>query len=330
LPADLAVPIGHPPIRHVLAMQPASGTPPTAPPAPATGARPTANAAPRVARLTSTVNAYGCFSPDGSTIVFQSNATGRWQLYTIRADGSGLHPLLTSASDDITPVYSPDGRRILFVSERDGNREVYHCNADGGGQKNLSNHGAMDLHPSWSADGSRILFSSNRGNADTDDYDLYEMSRDGSGVRRITSGPDIDTYASWSPDGSRIVTRRVLDHGRNSEVFVMNADGSNPLNLTSAPDHYYGWPVWSPDGSTICYAGGGPDQGNRYLFLVKPDGSGRRQISFPWLAGSEHCYDTQPSFSRDGRTIVFTRYRPAGNFESAELCILEPVGPTAG
>jgi TolB protein len=275
-----------------------------------------------VRALTHTVNAYGCFSPDGSTIVFQSNATGRWQLYTTRADGHGRSPLIRSESDDITPVYSPEGARILFVSERDGNREVYVCNADGTEQRNLTNHPSMDLHPMWSADGARVIFSSNRGKPDRNDYDIYTMRIDGSELTQITSGPEIDTYASWSPDGTRIVTRRVIDGGRNNEVFVMDADGSNPVNLTNAPDHYDGWPVWSPDGKRICFAGGGPDNGNKYLFLINPDGTGKVQLTSPWMAGSGHCYDTQPSFSRDGARIVFTRYRPSMMFESTELMIL--------
>ena len=281
---------------------------------------------PHTRRLTSTVNAYGSFSPDDKTIVFQSNATGRWQLYTIRADGDGLKPFLTSPGNDITPAYSPDGSKVLFVSERDGNREVYLCNADGSAQKNLTTNAAMDIHPSWSADGKRILFSSNRGNTDPDDYDIYQMNADGSEVRQITRGTDIDTYASWSPDGARIVTRRVIDNHRNNEVFVMAADGSHPVNLTNAPDHYDGWPVWSPDGKRICFAGGGPDNGNHYLFLINPDGSGKQQISFPWIG--DHCYDTQPAFSHDGKLIVFTRYRPPSVFESAELVILQ-IPPSA-
>lgn len=276
-------------------------------------------------RLTSTVNAYGSFSPDDKTIVFQSNATGRWQLYTIRASGDGLAPLLTSPGNDITPVFSPDGTHILFVSERDGNREVYVCNADGSAQKNLSANAEMDIHPSWSHDGTRILFSSNRGNPDPEDYDIYQMNADGSGVTQLTRGPEIDTYASWSPDGSSIVTRRVIDNHTNNEVFVLGADGSNPRNLTNAPQHYDGWPVWSPDGKRICFAGGGPDNGNHYLFLINPDGTGKQQLTFPWIG--EHCYDTQPSFSHDGKHILFTRYRPPSQFESAELVILDLPSP---
>lgn len=279
-------------------------------------------------RLTHVVNAYANFHPDGTRLVYQSDATGRWQLSTINVDGSNPRQLFVSPGNDITPVWSPDGTKIAFVSERDGNREVYVCNADGSNQVNLSNNPGHDIHPCWSADGSRIIFSSNRGKADRDDYDIYEMGADGTNVRAITTGPEIDTYASWSPDGTKIVTRRVINNKRNNEVFVMNADGSDPVNLTNSPLDYDGWPVWSPDGSRICFAtgpttgpAGGP--GNKVIMLMNPDGSDRVQLTFPWYPSTDFCYDTQPSFSPDGRRIVFTRYRMLSNYESTELMLLD-------
>jgi TolB protein len=269
--------------------------------------------------LSHAVCAYATWSPDGRTLVYQSSAAGNFDLYAMRGDGSGVRLLEASPRDDITPVFSPDGHKLLFVSEREGNREIYVLPAEGGAATNLSRDAGSDIHPVWSADGQRILFSSNRSKLHDDDFDIFEMQADGGGVRQITRGPEVDTYASWSPDGRRIVTRRVLDG--NSEVFVLDADGGKPLNLTQAPEHYDGWPCWSPDGSLIAYAGGGPDTGNKYLFLVAPDGSQRRQLTFAPGAGAFR-YDTQPAFSPDGRFLVFTRYAEPMPFERAELFLL--------
>jgi len=277
---------------------------------------------PHPRRVTHVVHAYAHFSPDDAELVYQSNANGDWDLFVSALDGSGVRPLVRNPGADITPVYSPDGGKVLFVSERDGQREVYVCARDGSAQTRLTNDAGHDLHPVWSADGARILFSSNRGNADANDYDLYEMRADGSGLKQITRGPDVDTYGSWSPDGQRIVTRRVLAGTNDNEVFVLDADGSNPRNLTNDPAAYDGWPVWSPDGKRIAYAGGGPPgRPPHRIFLVDPDGGNRVALTGPWSPDG-FVYDTQPCFSHAGDKLVFTRYRP-GEREIAELCVID-------
>ena len=281
---------------------------------------------PTPAQVTHVVHAYASFAPDGERIVFQSNATGDWDLYVARLDGSRLEPIVTHAAADITPVFSPDGSSIAFVSERDGQREVYLCAPDGSQQRRVTHDPGHDLHPVWSPDGARLLFSSNRGNEREEDYDLYSMLTDGSDLVRLTSGPDVDTYASWSPDGSSIVTRRVLAATGDNEVFVLDADGSRPRNLSNDPESYDGWPVWSPDGRHVVFSAGPPGRSPHRLWLASADGAGRTALTGPWGPGG-FVYDTQPCFSPDGRRLVFTRYVPTLR-ESSELCLIQV--PSAG
>lgn len=281
---------------------------------------------PHVQRVTHVVHAYATWAAGDRELVYQSNATGDWDIYAASADGTGVRAIVTSPAADITPVCSPDGARILFVSERDGQREVYVAARDGSDQRRLTADPGHDLHPVWHPAGPRVLFSSNRGNASADDYDLYTMHVDGSDVQRLTSGPDVDTYASWSPDGSRIVTRRVLAGTSDNEVVLLDASGALVRNLTREPASYDGWPVWSPDGRRIAYAGGGPaGQPPHRIYMVDAEGNGRTALTDAW-AGS-FVYDTQPCFSRDGTRLVFTRYRP-GPLESADLCVVDV--PVAG
>jgi TolB protein len=275
-------------------------------------------------RITFVTMAYPCFAPDGTKVVFQSNMAGNYDLYVMNLKGQlpALTKLIDSPADDITPMYSPDGTKLAFVSERDGNREVYVCNADGSNPVNLTKKEGNDIHPSWSADGKKMLFSSNRGNSNEDDFDIYEMNADGSGVKQITDGPDIDTYASSSRDGKHIITRRVL--GENSEVFLLDADGKNPKNLTDSPN-YDGWPNWSPDGKWIVFSSGpvadpAGKESNMRVYMMKPDGSEKKRVTSP-PPGSNWIYDTQPVFSRDGKSVAFTRYKP-GVYESSDIQII--------
>ena len=58
-------------------------------------------------------------------------------------------------------------------------------------------------------------------------------------------------YASWSPDGGQIVFDREVGEN-DSAIFIMEADGQNPQQLTFEPGRNYA-PSWSPDGNKIAF-----------------------------------------------------------------------------
>jgi len=186
-------------------------------------------------------------------------------------------------------------------------------NADGSGQKSLTNQAGDDGHPHWSPDSKRIVFNSARTSPDLKAdwskqfHEVFSMNADGSDLRQLTAAKTVSTYPSFSPDGKRICFRRVVDtpgyqwdltaSARNSEVFVMNADGSNPINLTNNAA-YDGWPMWSPDGKKIVFSSSRAGPANiGQLYLINPDGTGLQQITEG--PGSF----VQPSWSRDGKKI---------------------------
>jgi len=121
-------------------------------------------------------------------------------------------------------------------------------NADGTDPRNLTNHPRFDSGPAWSPDGTRIAFNSDRdGNPE-----IYVMNADGTDPRNLTNDPDFDVLPAWSPDGSRIAFTSDRDEGDDEvcvmcddEVYVMNADGTDPRNLTNNPAEDT-QPVWSP------------------------------------------------------------------------------------
>ena len=265
-------------------------------------------------KLTNIESSYPFWSPRGDQIVFQSNRVdGNGEIYIMNADETGLVRLTHAPGDDLTPVWSPDGNWIAFQSHRDGNPEIYLMRRDGSEQINLTNNPIEDSHPRWSPDGARIIFDRP---VDGDNDEIWEMAVDGSDVRRVTDDPSRDTYASISPDGSRILWRRRFRDPQaesgfgNSEIFVMNRDGSDPANLTNHPA-YDGWPSWSPDGRHIAFASDREDEGVWHIYVINNDGSNVRRVTPP---DREDGYFTKPVWSPDGTQILCTRTKD-GNVE---------------
>jgi TolB protein len=92
----------------------------------------------------------------------------------------------------------------------------------------------------------------------------------------LTTAPGENSLPAWSPDGKRIafVTTR---HGEgNSEIYVMNADGSNQVRLTNHPEIDTS-PTWSPSGTHIAFVSG--RTGRPQLYVVGTDGLGLQQLT---------------------------------------------------
>jgi Tol biopolymer transport system component len=200
------------------------------------------------------------WSPDGKWIVFVSDRDGDEELFVMGVDGSGLRRLTSNRVPDSTPAWSPDGRLIAFASARasDG-RELYVMSASGGKARRLvrsARRGQESWSPSWSPDGRRIAFASNR--ADFLNVEIYSVGSDGTGLRRLTRhagtgfGFGDDTTPDWSPDGTHIAF--VSNRDRQTEVYVMKADGSEQRRVTRTPYVWEQLPRWSRDGSKFLFA----------------------------------------------------------------------------
>jgi Tol biopolymer transport system component len=172
-------------------------------------------------------------APQG-TLVFASNRTGVFQIYSIRADGRQLGQLTRGKAADTAPRFSPDGRRIVFTrSPKQYMYEPWVMNADGSGQRRLTRNGGVDADPSWSRNGRRIVFESKRDGA----FGIYVMQADGREQRRLTEKGREGGDPAWSPDGQRIA------FVRRGDLYVMHADGSGQRRLTRkrGEDAFPGW-----------------------------------------------------------------------------------------
>jgi TolB protein len=174
------------------------------------------------------------WSPDGTKIAF----TRGLDVFVMNADGTNPSRLTAFTAINSAPAWSPDGTQIAFHSSRDGNFEIYVMNADGSNQTRLTNNGAGDFSPAWSPDGQRIVFRSDRdGN-----NEIYAMPKTGGRPARLTANALDDQEPRFSVDGTKIVFTRLLSL---RQIMVMNADGTNAVQLTSAGANFL--PTASPD-----------------------------------------------------------------------------------
>lgn len=206
-------------------------------------------------------------------IAFASSRDSGFDIYLINLDGSGEINLTNHPVDDWLPAWSPDGRRIGFSSNRDGNPEIYLMNADGSDVRRLTFNEGRDTHPTWSPDGRRIAYA--------DFLDIYVINVDGSGETML-GVPGGQWNPDWSKDGRRIVFSSVVEG--KSQIFVFDADGSNPVQVTDGRESARS-PSWTADDRIVF-------DSSSDIFLVNADRTGLIN-----LTNSARIIDLEPSGS---------------------------------
>jgi TolB protein len=171
------------------------------------------------------------------------------QIFTARPNGAGMHQLTTGSGFNACAAYSPDGKQIAFCSGRSGAFEIWAMKQNGQNLHQVTNLGGSATFSDYSPDGSKIAFSGTEGNAQSDQ--IYVVNSDGTGFKALTDDASNNDYPAYSPDGSKIAF--ISDRTGVEQVWVMNADGSNPKQLSFSGATEDQLPDWSPDGTKIAY-----------------------------------------------------------------------------
>lgn len=182
------------------------------------------------------------------------------------------------------------------------------------------NAGSVSRTPTASPDGRRVAFAVSMREFGTGQPvdDIYVIDRIGGlNIRRLTTAPGIDDQPAWSPVGGKIAYRHAGGDGR-SDIWVMNADGSAPINLTADLDAaaVRSSPAWTRDGTRLAFAQlqNGPAGTTASLWTMSADGSNKVRVTST-LSG----FDASPTWSPDGTQIAFVRYYDGGE---ADITIL--------
>src|SRR2546423_2237078 len=242
------------------------------------------------------------WSPDGKSIAFHGNFSGKSGLYIVQSDGSGLRfvhemegtnsPLPSTGN---TIAWSPDSRRIAFISSTPGP------------EPDLNGDPVVITRYLYKPDFSE-------GNSHfNDNRRLHIFIADpGSGnVQQLTQGDHYEHSIDWSPNGQELlfVSNREPNEDQffNYDIFVIKVADGSIRRLTATENAEYR-PRWSPDGKSIVYQAtrrGLTDlettMEDTHIWMMNADGSDRRE-----LGGMIDNRQGAPAWSKDGKSVFFS------------------------
>lgn len=223
---------------------------------------------------------------------------------------------LDLATEDVTLIYSSSekisglqitgtGDTFAFSQKIGGDtnehEEICTLSVDGRNFARLTHNTVLDTYPWWSPDGTQIVFLSWRDQT----MDIYTMEADGSNVKKLYDSGGHDGDVQWSND-KMVFTR-------NSQIWIMNDDGTHARQVTNPP-RAGEWgnavlpfgdydPRLSPDGTNIVFerlVDDASPHGNYDIFVITTDGSHERALT--------DTGNTQglASWSRTGDRIVYS------------------------
>ena len=211
-------------------------------------------------------------------------------------DGANTKYLTLGNELALTPRFNPANQLVTYLSYFRNLPRVYLLDIETGVQEVVGNFPGMTFAPRFSPDGKKIIMSfAKDGNSD-----IYTMDMETRVVERITDHSSIDTSPSYSPDGKYIAFNS--DRSGLQQIYVMKSDGSNVKRITFGKG-LYGTPVWSPRGDLIAFTK--VRKGRFYIGVMRVDGTGERLLT-------ENFYQEAPSWSPNGRVIVFYRETKSG------------------
>ena len=188
---------------------------------------------------------------------------------------------------------------LVFSSDRDGDADLY--TFDGTDLLMIQDRGASGA-PDWLED--QVVFHS----IGSDNYDIWQIDlATGTTGVNLTLTPGIHEFGPvWSPDGTKIAFVRLMPD-MQYDIWVMDADGSNQMPLTTHPANDAA-PAWSPDGSRIAFHSS--RDGNPEVYTMNWDGT-----SLTRLTNDSGMEDGSPTWSPTGHSIAFAKYQTGGEGE---------------
>jgi TolB protein len=259
---------------------------------------------------------YAGKAPDGTTPAGVNYPNSIW---LVHADGTGLHELAPGipGSGKAFPDISPDGTKVAY-STWDAPVQIWEIGIEGGDPHLLTTDCSgvpaecMEGDPAYSPDGGSLAFVT--GTEKSSVLAVRNLTSGDVTILESTRTASADVWLgnpSWSSDGQQLVYHDVdrdpaQDKIVDTNIFIVNADGSGLHGLALPDGTPWGDADWSPDGSRIVFASYPIhefDTGSHEVYSARPDGTDFQQLtSFGLGSGA-------PSWTSDGAHIFFWGYQ---------------------
>lgn len=179
----------------------------------------------------------------------------------------------TPDDDECCLAFHPDGNQVAFRRTINLEGDIFLVDIETGEEQNITNSpDSNETRPAWAPDGSYILYNSNV----RPERGIYRYTFADGSIERVLNNEDFNNLnPQVSPDGELLLFSS--DRDEDFEIYITNADGTEPRNLSRSPESFDSLAVWSPDGEWIVYYSIQQD-GASGFYLIRRDGSERQAL----------------------------------------------------
>ena len=247
--------------------------------------------------------------------LYARTISGNTDIYSSDALGGSLLRLTSAATVETAPQLSPNRDLIAYASNASGQYQLYTMNRDGSGQRRITTLSAESYNNAgvgyrWSPDGGQLIYAH---------YDqLYRINRDGTGLALLATAPAGRHFreCDWTmQNGGRLLVQTMGVSPSDSEIYLYNVDGSNPVQVVGNLPGRVDSPSFSIDGVSFVYthdvAGFSSVMGRQldtHLFLQAVNGSSLVDITLGATGTSTKpagTNDLTPRYSPTGFQLIF-------------------------
>ncbi len=242
------------------------------------------------------------FSPNGERLAFVRRAgESDEDLFVVPTRGGEPERLTTGDREIAGLDWTPDGQSIVFASNRAEGAGLWRIAAGGGTPERIATAGAGEdvRQPSVARRGRRLTYEQR-----SSDANIWALRQGRFGGLPLIHSTRWESNPQFSPSGQQIAF--ASDRSGSPEVWLVDADGANPVQLTDFGGPPVALPRWAPDGRRLAFDA--RVDGNADIYVIDVGGGQPRRLT-------EHpASDVAPSWSGDSTTVYFSSDR-SGEWE---------------